>query len=286
MTEILLKVIGLSAVIAIPTQSVLLGLNAGRPYLNELLSGWKILIKYAVTMFIIIPLVAVIFNFVFQDYRSLWIAVLIISIAPASPGMVKNILKLSGNYNISIAWMIFTIIFSIILIPFILLILENLFNINIDLGIDDVVLRMAILFLIPMGLGFLISKYLNKNKSILKEIISVVSKTAMLVLVICMLIIAVPLIIKNGIVPILLITAFILTALVISHFISLPERSWGPILPYSIVLRLPAPAIVLSQINNTMGKHLVVIITYTIMGILLMAIYNKIFCGKIITNQT
>lgn len=280
MAAILLQIIGLSAIIAIPAQSVVLGLNAGMPYLKELLTKKKIILKYIVTMFVITPLIAVVFNYFFQDFRSLWIAVLVISLNPASPGMIKNITKLGGDPNISTIWMIFTIFLSIIFVPINLLILENILNMNIELGITDVIVRLSLLFLIPMGIGFYISEYKKKYSDKLKKILSNISKVAMLVLMISLLVTAMPSIISKGPIPILLLLAFIITALIVSVLMSNPGKKNGSILSYSIILRLPAPAIILSQLNNTVEQHMPVIISYTILGTLVMMVYNKIFIIK------
>ncbi len=59
-----------------------------------------------------------------------------------------------------------------------------------------------------------------------------------------------------------------------------PEKEFGQILPYSIILRLPAPTVILTKLNDTMEMHLPVIISYTIRATIVMIIYNKILFGK------
>ncbi len=60
MAEILLNIIGISALIAVPSNSILLGLNSGKLNFREIFSKKKILIKYILTMFVITPLLVVI----------------------------------------------------------------------------------------------------------------------------------------------------------------------------------------------------------------------------------
>jgi hypothetical protein len=154
-------------------------------------------------------------------------------------------------------------------------------NLDIDLGIGDVTLKIFFMFILPMLTGFLISKYSRQNViQKIKKILEPVSKIAMLTLVVCLLILAVPLIISKGIVPFSLILLFILVALIISHFMGSPEKMFGPILPHSVISRLPAPAIVLMQVNNTVEVHIATVLTYTILGAVIMAVYHKIFFGK------
>lgn len=280
MAEILLTIIGLSAIIAIPSQSIVLGLNAGKLYFKELFSHRTLLIRFIITMFVIIPGVVVLFSYLTGNLISIWSVVLIISVAPASPGVIKNMGKLEGVQNVSIAWMILTMLLSLIFFPLILISLEKYLGIDLKLGIADVIIKLMILFIVPMGIGFLISKYFQEKAEILKKILNPVSKVAMLALIFSILISSVPMIISNGINPILLLLSFIIVALVIAHLMGSPEKEFGPILPYSIILRLPAPAVIITKLNNTMEIHLPVIISYTILAALVMLIYNKIFFGK------
>ena len=231
-------------------------------------------------MFLIIPGVAVLFSYFTGNLIAIWSVVLIISVAPASPGVIKGMAKLEGNQNVSIAWMILTMLLSVIFFPLIILILQAYLGIDLKLGIGEVVIKLMILFIVPMGIGFLLSKYFKDKAGTLVKILDPVSKTAMLALIISLLVSSVPMIISKGIIPVLLILAFIIVALVIAHLMGSPEREFGPILPFSIVHRLPAPAIILTKLNDTMEMHMPVIISYTILATIVMIIYNKIFFGN------
>ncbi len=280
MGKILLTIIGISAIIAIPTQSLLLSLKAGKTYFRELFGDKSILLRYIVTMFIIAPLLAVVFSWLFGPYNGLWVGIFTIAVTPASPGLVKKMNKLSGERNISIAWMITTIFLSLIFIPVNLIIVQNYLNLDIDLGIDEVFLKLMLLFVLPMAIGFLISRYAASIVPALIKILDPVSKVSMLLLVVSLLIAAVPLIISKGIIPVLLILAFIIVELIISHLMVSPHNRFGPVLSYSVVLRLPAPAIVLMQINNSVDRYMSVVLTYTILGFIVLMVYEKLILKK------
>jgi predicted Na+-dependent transporter len=276
MLKTLLTIVGLSAVIAIPAQSLLLSLKAGKTHFGELFEHKKILLRYILTMFILTPFLAVIFFWIFGARDGLWVGIFVIAVTPASPGMVKKMSKLSGEHNVSIAWMITTIFLSLIFIPINLTIVQNYLDLDVNLGIEDVFLKLMLMFILPMAIGFLISEYLNKYAASLIKILDPLTKIAMLALVVSLLILSVPLIISKGIIPLLLILAFIIVALIIAHFMGSPEKLFGPILPYSVISRLPAPAIILMQINNTVEKHMSVVLTYTILGVIVMILYDKL----------
>ena len=60
----------------------------------------------------------------------------------------------------------------------------------------------------------------------------------------------------------------------------LPDKKFGPIWSYSVILRLPAPAFVLASINGKAKIYDPEILTFLILGIILMMVYGKIFYGK------
>ena len=232
-------------------------------------------------MFILVPALALALYFFDIDNRHTWMAVLVISLSPASPGMLKSLNKINGDTNISIAWMITAIFISVIMLPVNLFIITSLLNVNIDLGIDDVMIKLFIMFLLPMIAGFLISRYMPKLVPGLKKIFELIAKVASVVLLICVLVIAVPVLLNKSLVSLGLILAFLLITLGLSLLFELPGEKYGPILAYSVVLRLPAPALVLASLNGMTRVFAPDLVAFLILGIILMMIYGKIFYGKV-----
>lgn len=280
MAETILNILGISILVAIPASVIVLSMEAGRPYIKELLSNPKLMIRYFSVMFVIVPAIALALYFFDTDNRNTWMAVLVISLSPASPGMLKNINKLSGELNISIAWMILAIFISFIMLPVNLYIITNILGITIDFGIDDVMKKLFVLFILPMLAGFFISRYFPKYVPKFLKTFDLISKTAMIVLIICALIIAVPILINKGIVSFVLIFVFLLISLGISTLLESPDKKYGPVLAYSVVLRLPAPALVLASINGMTMVYAADIIIFLLEGLILMKIYNKMFYSK------
>lgn len=194
--------------------------------------------------------------------------------------MLKSLNKINGDTNISIAWMITAILISVIMLPVNLFIISKVLNINIDLGIDDVMMKLFIMFLLPMIAGFLISRFTPGYVAGLKKIFDLISKAASVVLIICVLIIAVPVLMNKSLISIGLILAFLMITLGISLLFELPGEKFGPILAYSVVLRLPAPALVLAAINGMTKVYAPDLIAYLLIGIVLMMINSKLIYGK------
>lgn len=279
MTGILLNVLVISALIVIPASSLMLSLKVGKLYPGEFLDNKELIIKYLIAMFIISPALVILFDFIFKDHE-IWIAILIISLSPPAYGLAKKLSPHGVSVNLSLLVILCGIVLSLIFIPAAMLVLEKITKINLDLGIDDVLKKILITFIVPVALGFLISGYFEKSIPFILKILDPVVKAAMVVLIVCLLVLGIPLIISKGIVPVLLVLLFQITLLAVTHLISLSEKKLGLIIPYSVILRLPAPAIAISQVNNTIDKHLAVIVMFTFSGIILMAVYNKLFFRK------
>lgn len=280
MAQTILAILGISIITAIPSSMIVLSLDAGRPYLKELYQNPKMLIRYFLVMFILVPALALALYIFDIDNQHTWAAVLIISLSPASPGMLKSMNKINGDTNISIAWMITAIFLSVIMLPVNLFIISSILNVNINLGIVDVMMKLFIMFLLPMIAGFLISRFFPKHVPGIKKIFDLISKISMLVLMICILIISVPVLMSNSLVSLGLILAFLMITLGLSLLLELPGEKFGPILAYSVVLRLPAPALVLASINGMTKVLAPDIIAFLFFGIILMMIYSKVIYGK------
>lgn len=280
MAETVLTILRISVIVAIPSSMIVLAIKAGRPYLKELFGDPKLLMKYFLVMFILMPALALLFYSLDAAHHTVWIAVIVISISPPFPGMIKSITKLGGNAGLSTAWMITSVFISFIMIPVNLLIIEQILNIDAKIGIDAVIIKLMLMFMIPMLIGFMISRYRPNYVSFILEIMELVSKIASVVMVVCLLMIGVPMIIQSGIVEFSLILLFLIISLAISHFIESADRKHGPILSFSVIARLPAPAVILAGINGMTMVYAPTILTFMITGIILMAVYNKMLFGK------
>lgn len=280
MAEIILTVLKYSVILAIPTSMVVLSMQADKPYLKVLYNNPKMVLRYFLVMFILVPAIAIALYFFDVENRHTWLAVMVISLSPASPGMLKSLNKINGETNISIAWMITAILLSVIMLPVNLYIISKILNININLGIEEVIFKLFIMFLLPMIIGFLITKFIPKIVPYMIKILGFVSKIASIVLLICILIIAVPVLINKSLISMGLILAFILVTLGLSLLFELPGEKYGPILAYSVVLRLPAPALVLAELNGMTKVYAPDLIAFLFIGIILMMIYSKLVYGK------
>jgi predicted Na+-dependent transporter len=279
--QTLLTILGLSAITAVPSSMLVLSLKTGRPFLAELFLNRSMLIKYIIVMFIFLPALALGFYFIDSEHYRIWLALLIISISPPTLGMTKDIIKLGGNSNICTAWLITSILLSFIIIPLNLFIIQKIIGVNIDLGIDDVTFKLFIMFVFPMLIGFFISNYLPGIKPSVIKIFDIVSKIASIILIVCLLIIALPVILQKGIIDLFLIFTYIVIALIISYIVESTEKNdFGPILSNSVIYRLPAPALILASINGKTKEFAPEILSFLIISLVTIKIFNKMVYRK------
>ena len=98
MTETVLTILKISVIVAIPSSMIVLALKAGRTYLKELFGNPRLLMKYFLVIFILMPALALLFYSLDAAHHTVWMAVIVISISPPFPNMIKSISRLGGKF--------------------------------------------------------------------------------------------------------------------------------------------------------------------------------------------
>jgi len=236
---------------------------------------------FCLAMFIVMPAIALMMIFILPEYFNVWTGLFLISIAPSMPLIVDSKHLYTKYSDLSLAWFVFALLISIIFIPLNLVIAEHILKINVDLAFFPVLTKMMILFIIPLSAGFLLSYFFPDAKVSLIKVFGLISKIALSVLILVFLTVSIPLLIKTGAISLLLIFLFVVIAFFIGKiFAGLSGHKNTMLLQSSLILRFPAPALVFAQINGTIEKHAPVIITYTLLGILISILINKLNKGK------
>lgn len=281
MAEILIKILGISVLIGIPSTSFLTGLHFGKPHLRDFPMHMPVVFRYSLIMFILMPAIAVILHFADSQHKVIWSGIFLVCISPVMPMLVAKSDSGLKSSRAKMAWYIIALVYSVVLIPLILFVVREIFSFDFKLGIEAITMKLVLMFMLPMFIAF----FLSANKKLAKtaeKIIDPVNKIAMIVLILCLLIIAIPAVIEMGALPIVLVAAFVIAAFLIGIFGGWYHKKPGTILASSLLLRLPAPAIVFAQTNGTLKEHLPVILCYVILGVIVSRIADK----KLPTVQT
>lgn len=280
MRDVLIKILSISVLIGVPSSTFLLGLNFGKFTIQELKKHYSMILRFTLVMFVIMPMTALTLIFVIPEYKEIWSGIFLVSIAPAMPVIFKISDKQGQDSRIVLIWFVIAIVLSIFFIPLNLTIAEYILNLNFELGFLKVLWKLLMLFVLPMVAGFIIHDYYPDLSSKIVKPINLLSKAALLVLLITFLIISVPILMKSGPLQILIVTSFLIFAFTIGIIFGKSGNISSPLLEASLLLRFPAPAIVFTQINNTVEKHAPVIIIYTVMGFIIMSLAMKLYYRK------
>jgi predicted Na+-dependent transporter len=112
-----------------------------------------VMVRFFISTFVIMPALAVVIRLSGNSNPALWVGLLLVSMTPPSPGFLSMVRKLSADAEISLAWQLTSVVFSIVTIPLTLLIVENALGLQLDLGIGAVTKKILLVYLIPVVAG-------------------------------------------------------------------------------------------------------------------------------------
>lgn len=275
MAEIITKLVAITAIIAVPATSLGMGLLFEKPHLRLLENHTGMIFRYSIAMFVIMPAIAAVLFYFDVTSKTVWGGIFLVSISPIMPSIVGKSIQEDKHSFIKLAWFVIALIYSMFLIPLSLIAIKSVLGLDFELGYSQLIIKLLLLFIIPLSAGFLIRAMLPEKAPAIAKIVETVGKFAGLALVILLLIVAVAEISKLTLTAVLLVLGFALLALILGVILGYPERNAGFVLAGSLLMRLPAPAIIFAQINNTVQEHLPIILLYLIVGTVLYKLLEK-----------
>lgn len=280
MAEIIPKLVAIAAIIAVPATSLGMGLLFEKPHLRLLADHTGMIFRYSLAMFVIMPAIAAVLFYFDVTNKIVWGGIFLVSISPIMPSIVGKSIQEDKHSFMKLAWFVIALIYSMFLIPLSLLAIKSVLELDFELGYSQLIIKLLLLFIIPLSAGFLIRAVLPEKAPAIAKIVETVGKFAGLALVILLLIVAVAEISKLTLTAVLLVLGFALLSLIVGVILGYPEKSSGYVLAGSLLMRLPAPAIIFAQINDTVQEHLPVILLYLIIGTLMYKVLDSIHNKK------
>jgi BASS family bile acid:Na+ symporter len=206
-----------------------------------------------------------------------WPGLALMSIAPPAPPSTRRLRKM-GNFDVGLAWQAEAFVLSIVTMPLTVSIVAHLGLVGreINLSWQPVLVRSVLFFGAPMLIGLLVRRYWPKGADALSKPVGIAANIGLLVLVVLVLIVAVPVLWRFGIVSIAVTAAFVAIAIVVGHLLGGPGRDTRVTLAAMLAARFPVPAMVLAQANGELKRVLPVVLVYVIAGALLVPLYAKV----------
>lgn len=277
MAEKLVTAIGIVVMIAQPLVTFSIGIETGGPQLRSLLSKRGLGFRYFLATFVVMPAVAVGLGLFAVLPKAVWVGLWLMSLAPPAPPSTRRLRK-EGNTNVGLAWQAEAFLIAIVTIPLTVAIVDSmgLFAREINLTWAPVLERSALFFAAPMLFGLVTRRYWPAVADVLAKPVARVADVALLVLTVLVLVVAIPIIWKFGLVSIAIVAGFVAIAILVGHVFGGPGRDTRITLAAMLAARFPVPALVLAQANGVTKEILPIVLVYVLAGVLLVPVYARL----------
>src|SRR4051812_37461598 len=230
MVKLILSAISVLVLAAVSSQAFVLGAEAGRPYVRRLLAERALLLRFFLATFVVMHGLAIALAHSPSIPVPVWAGLILMSMMPPVTDLSKKAAKLGCDTEICLGWQTLAVVLSVVTIPLTLLLVERVFGVDLELGIGPVMRKIGSVYLIPMVAGFLARNFWPAGADALEKILKPIGGGAMALVLLLLLPLAVPLILKQGAAPILIILAFVAVSILVGHLMGGPPESLRPAL--------------------------------------------------------
>ncbi len=226
------------------------GLQATWRDMQYLLRRPGLLARSLVSMFVVMPIVAVILVRVFELRPSLEVAIVMLAISPVPPLLPGKESKAGGHAAYGVGLMAIVSLLAIVVVPLSLVILGRYFGRDLQMppaAIAKVVFTMALL---PLAAGMLARQFVPALAARMARPIKLVATVLLLVGAAALVIAAFPVMLRLiGEGTMLAIAAFVGVGLSVGHWLGGPQAEEASVLALSTASRHPAIAFAAATMN-------------------------------------
>jgi len=208
------------------------------------------LLRALVSMFVVMPLFALLLDFTFQLNPPLKIALIALAVSPIPPFLPTKALKAGGREDYTIGLLTATAVLSIVVIPLMMELVERISGVPLQMRARDVAALVLSTVLVPLLLGMGV-RYLWS--SFAERVAKPIATVAIVMLIVpCIPILftsvrAVLTLVGDG--TLLALAAFALVGLIVGHLLGGPEPESRAVLALATSSRHPAVALAIGQVN-------------------------------------
>lgn len=233
------------------------------------------LLRALVSIFVVMPLFALLLDFTFQLNPPLKIALIALAVSPIPPFLPNKALKAGGREDYTIGLLTATAVLSVVVIPLMMELVERLSGVPLQMRARDVAALVLSTVLVPlllgMGVRYLWSSFAERTA---KPIATV---AIVMLIVPCIPILftslrAVLTLVGDG--TLLALAAFALVGMIVGHLWGGPEPEGRAVLALATSSRHPAVALAIGQVNFPNQKLAgALVLVYLILSTILAAPY-------------
>jgi BASS family bile acid:Na+ symporter len=251
------------------------GLEATKDDLLYVLRRPGLLVRSLVSLFVIMPLFALLLTSVFHFQLPVMIALIALSITPVPPALPRKVGKAGGVTSYGLGLMVTAASLSILIVPVAAHLLGKYFNKPFDMDPLDVAKLIGLTVLLPIALGILFQRILPAFAASIQKYVGLAAKILLLIALVAVLIFVFPKslsLIGNG--TVMAIIAFILVGLVAGHLLGGPDSESRVTLSLATACRHPGLALALAAANMP-NEHNVLsaVLLYLVLNALITGLY-------------
>ncbi|MBK0404694.1 hypothetical protein I5M27_16995 [Adhaeribacter sp. BT258] len=208
------------------------------------------LLRSVLAMNIIMPLVGISMALILDLLLLVKVALIAISVSPLAPIFPKKPLRAGGREEYIIGLMMAVSLFSIILIPITMELIEKIAHKPISISSKAILITVLVTVIIPLAFGIAIRHFIPVLSEKITNVVARIAQVILIITVIPVLFKVLPSILQligNG--TVLAIAAFVGIGVLVGHILGGPAGEDRTVLALATATRHPAIAITLASAN-------------------------------------
>lgn len=200
-----------------------IGLQEGFKNLSLLWRRKPLLIRCLIASFIVVPLSAMLILSIVPMDTSSRIGLGVMAICPGAPLTYKKLTTMKASTALAGSFQATTSLFAILVVPIWVAIFSGIYPTQATVEASDVFQQVATVQFIPILAGLAINQWFPSLAENLLEPVSKISSIMFLGFVIILLVVALPMLLKIGVVTVIGVVLFITAAILAGHYLGGPE---------------------------------------------------------------
>ena len=270
-------IVGSYAQITIFLLMLSIGLSEGFRNLSILWQRPSLLVRCLIASFVLVPLAAMAIVEIVPMSSAARIGLWAMAICPGAPLMYNKLTSMKANTALGGSFQTTTSLFAILVVPIWVTILSSLYPNQANVNAADVFKQVAMVQLIPILVGLILREWLPNLADDLMEPVNKISSFMFVGMVVILLIVALPPILKVGIVTVIGVVLFIAASIVIGHYLGGPEPETRLTIALANSTRNAGLALALVSLNFEDPGILPVIAAIALLAFVADAIYANLY---------
>ncbi|MGO4549798.1 bile acid:sodium symporter family protein [Lysobacter sp. 2RAF19] len=248
------------------------GLHATR---NDLLYLWRrpgLLVKSLLSVFLVMPVLAVLMERGFDFRRTTEMALVALSLSPLPPLLPTKADRAGGEHAYMVALLVTLSLVAIVAIPIAGFILGWFFHRQVHVSVGGIAKIVLLMIIAPLVVGVVLRRRLPAVARVLTPIVGRIAKILLPLAVVALLAAAwrgIWSAVGDG--TIFAVTLFVVVGLAVGHWLGRPERGHSIVLALATACRHPAIALTIASANfpdlNFVGTVLLYVLVSALVGV-------------------